>query len=126
MNREIKFRAWDNNLKEWFWYAEELWSLRPEVTEVLNGDRKREDIILTQFTGLLDKNGREIYEGDVIRIEFDDELREVVFWEGCFCNKWDDKRGHIFNPKKSQVIGNVYENPDLLDLLASLSPNPKT
>ncbi len=68
-----------------------------------------------QYTGLKDAKGVEIYEGDVTKAtDWDDEPREVVFWEGCFCHKRADGNGHIFDPKKVEIIGNIWENPELL------------
>lgn len=74
-----------------------------------------------QFTGLLDKNGEEIYEGDVIYFEepeFETKMLkcEIVFYEGCFCAKWTN--GYIpvwdFSKKDVEIIGNIYENPELI------------
>jgi hypothetical protein len=73
-----------------------------------------DDMTLMQYTGLKDKNGKEIFEGDVTTSEIGDEPMAVVFWEGCFCHKWPDGNGHIFNPKNIEIIGNIYENPELL------------
>lgn len=76
---------------------------------------KKGRVVVLQFTGLLDKNGNEIYEGDITNsIEWEDKPREVIFWEGCFCHKREDGNGHIFNPKKVEIIGNVWENPELI------------
>ena len=61
-------------------------------------------IELLQFTGLLDKNGKEIYEGDIVRRE--DSLNWIVKWEG-----------QGFEPielEKWEIIGNIHENPELL------------
>ncbi len=72
-----------------------------------------ENAIPMEYIGLKDKNGKEIYEGDVIKESFGKNF-EVVFWEGCFCYKTDEKHGQIFNPKDVEVIGNIFENSELL------------
>ena len=59
MKREIKFRAWDNFLKKMGKCNKHF-----ELTEDLNS--QLQDVVLLQYTGLLDKNGKEIYEGDII------------------------------------------------------------
>ena len=84
--------------------------------------------ILMQSTGLKDKNGKLIYEGDIIKIPddydtygmFACEKREVYFNEGGFRlkPKWDkNSRGNwLEDTKDFEVIGNIYENPELLEV----------
>lgn len=87
-----------------------------------------------QFTGLTDKNGKEIYEGDLVAIAADnfDVLsagHEIVFgnycigqdeWgvehtTACFCVKFNDGSGYHGIPKEVIVIGNIYEHPHLIN-----------
>lgn len=71
-----------------------------------------------QFTGLKDKNGKEIYEGDIVRLEqWEPEIYEVVFNRGGFCFRHSDTDVFYHDAKyieKGEVIGNIYENPELL------------
>lgn len=72
---------------------------------------------LMQFTGLHDKNGREIYEGDIVEVKFNDgggydNPVEVSFENGSF---WVGM-GYLNDVKIIEVIGNIYENPELLNL----------
>lgn len=121
--REIKFRAWSygrmnyfDNPKEGLLYSrgETLLSSGHdgEDNPTFNGDP---DFDLMQFTGLKDKNGREIYEGDVIEYRWlEHMLRGVVLWHdrgGCWlCSNISG--GGL--PTHGEVIGNIHENPELI------------
>jgi len=110
MNRIIKFRAWDKKNKEMF---------KPyciEDTLSFNLDELSTKYSLMQFTGLLDKNGKEIYEGDIV--ECIDASRHNIVWNedyACFCLS---NRAYIGVNKQDmenyEVTGNTYENPNLL------------
>lgn len=74
---------------------------------------------LMQFTGLLDKTGKEIYEGDILEVKaFGRTYTHVVEWDEkdcCFCTTYYDYQGpQMCNPDYSTVIGNKYENPELI------------
>lgn len=76
-----------------------------------------EDLVLMQFTGLLDKNGKEIYEGDIVRA--DTHVGQVVYGNYAFFVKdfWDssfDDPADAFSEATFEVIGNIYETPELL------------
>lgn len=78
-----------------------------------------------QYTGLTDKNGKKIFEGDIVDVEYDIQyvgvasdrigLFVVVFADGCFMKQ---KQGgglfHFISSDKCKVIGNIYDNPELL------------
>ena len=66
--REIKFRVWCKNKNEW---ESDYWHLTPDgqMIDVLhNQPLKHDNHVLMQYTGLKDKNGKEIYEGDIVKI----------------------------------------------------------
>lgn len=128
MQREIKFRAWDNVRKIMF-YPDELWfksNLSWNCINRVNGFAVCETDNLNgftmQYTGLTDKNGKEIYEGDVCSTYNIDEpsnlIDTVVFDNGSFVFKNNYKLSVELRGFKSdyiEIIGNIYENKELLN-----------
>lgn len=127
--RELKFRAWDTKDKCWVYGYETLggFSLIGEVT--LMGELGRPkleklltDILFMQYTGLKDKSGKEIYEGDILR-DADLDHWCVVFIDGSFWlqNPDDQSNRNTYDwlsdtgDWNHEVIGNIYENPDLIN-----------
>jgi len=104
--REIKFRAWDESIKAMDVHL-------GLITSNLYYEEVIQIKTLMQYTGLKDKNGREIYEGDIVENKY---RHKVEFITGCFCVK--DKFGSttpIFEcGDVFEVVGNIYENPELL------------
>lgn len=69
-----------------------------------------------QYTGLKDKNGTKIFEGDIVLLKGYDEPYQVVFDESCF-QVYSDSVCYIMNnfyDYEMEVIGNIYDNPELL------------
>jgi uncharacterized phage protein (TIGR01671 family) len=115
--REIKFRAWD--ITEKIMHTWEQWCKeeKQENFIVLNNDY----YILMQYTGLKDKNGKEIYEGDIVFRDIlgEDEIYVVEYNPidagynpFCVAGEYNDE---WILTKHSRVIGNIYENPELLE-----------
>jgi len=123
--REIKFRAWDKEANLWagldylqFSNGKLYWTNNNEIAD---------KVILMQFTGLTDKNGKEIYEGDIFDC--------IYKFDGCINHKlevvWHNEsasfrlKNHgechqpnvekrVSNMERKEVIGNIYENPGLI------------
>lgn len=117
--REIKFRAvFDGKIVEYVKWENCNW-MYSEDQKTWYFERKHAHTYLTSFTGLLDKLGRDIYEGDFVEFEpVDKDYRDLrvgkcVYDAPSFLMKTDF--GNIrWWPQGSQVIGNIYENPELL------------
>lgn len=147
-NSRFKFRAWDDKLKVMFTHEKEkelgderepLWKIPAAVGGILNYS----DGILMQYIGLKDKNGKEIYEGDILKTDgvpnvhvywFEQEAR----WNLQYVDKITQDISNIlmkilnyYEPQQengpgtdcqlndtisytSEIIGNIYENPELL------------
>ena len=115
--REIKFRAWDKKTKNMYQVKgiSFTWRWASWDTEVLQSQYKGfDDIELMQFTGLRDKNGKEIWEGDILEYADKSGMGVVRFGEGAFYLETNLKnwRGDIY--ESEEVIGNIWENPELL------------
>jgi hypothetical protein len=83
---------------------------------------------IMQYTGLKDKNGQEIYEGDIVIIgpNLIPTTMEVVFTSGQFIYSRDDRFTAMSYPEYANVIGNIYENPELLNPSKDTSPTSKS
>lgn len=136
--KEIMFRAWDNVKNKMYFSGiedevvfsfESCGLVATDLTEHDWGFKKLEHLIYMQYTGLKDKNGKEIYVGDVLgaRVDEFDVLKcEVVFETPSFCRKWLNKntanlRGKDIEPLPwnthivYEVIGNIHEHSHLLE-----------
>jgi len=124
--RTIKFRAWDKDEKKMMVPAQIEW----RDGQIFRIDDGHDWVIarayeLMQFTGILDKNEKEIYEGDILqsKAKTQEGIVYVVFDEGSFWFMWDKDNGFTYDwlvrnqgEKFSfEVTGNIYENPALLN-----------
>lgn len=137
--REIKFRAWftkknwdDSDAKSRMVYFDSLgycdeynhlrFGLSKESRDPEGGDYSNlcaqiEDFSeMMQFTGLKDKNGQEIYEGDIVRRK-EYHVPSLVEWDQektAFIQNHGTWKNDLLRHEEMEVLGNIYENPDLL------------
>ena len=123
--REIKFRAWNKNNSDPKARMMELVHLT-NLGLVIMPDGDTWDIPVMQYTNLKDKNGKEIYEGDCtqdknVAIKGVDEFGEVIFKDGKFQLKMPmvGRDGYNYFDlvnylNEHEIIGDIYENPELL------------
>ena len=123
--REIKFRAWDgqqmiypdnkynidlcfNRVGGWC-----LWNTAITPHKLISGQFNKQTFELMQFVGLHDKNGKEIYEKDIIK---DEEINGSIEWSiqfgGWIIQYINGEFNHLFEDRDNlEVIGNIYESP---------------
>lgn len=114
-----KFRVWDK-VKAKMYSVEVISFINNKVYPVYTDTSHRyvpfNESVLMQSTGLVDKNGKEIFEGDIVLI-YGEKISKVFYSQGSFCV--DILNGgtplHGFSSKQLEVIGNIYENPELLE-----------
>lgn len=137
--REIKFRAW-NKLAKCMAIVDMLDFMfdayrAHRIEGPLSGSGHLTDIVLLQFTGLHDKNGREVYEGDIIKsttLYNDTQYAQVLWDETMSLSSWDSSETWMLhflsgvkctlypfckyrNSDTIEVIGNIYENPEMME-----------
>lgn len=133
MNRVIKFRAWDG---ERMLYSDNRGNNTPGWWGIIVLGLEETSETVMQFTGLLDKNGKEIYEGDVVGFymvlgeHYTEEGQSMgVEWDGAkMLIEWDAEKARFktpfsdtenlpvqLDPKSFEVIGNIWEHPQLVE-----------
>ncbi len=113
--RQHKYRIWDNLKKEWLKKKVYHASITLDANGIGEFSFKQhpEGYTIQQYIGLKDKNGKEIYEGDICSFS-DWKLKPIVWRDGFFRLGNTDVLCCKMECDNMEVIGNIFENPDLL------------
>jgi len=111
-NRIIRFRIWDRQNEEMINWYELINNDKSLLLQVIESDLAE----VMQFTGLTDKNGKDIYEGDIM---FTGSHNRIIEWHesiAAFCSIASDKYFGFDGAEwhKWTIIGNIFENTDIL------------
>lgn len=126
MQDRFKIRAWNEETKSYFN------PLDPSVNglvlsiqgisgnfDMYGQDLNSDKFIMEQCTGIKDKNGKLIYEGDIVEThDYTTEHSQIVFDKGCYVLKSKDSAmyEHLSSyEEECKIIGNIHENPELLE-----------
>ena len=119
MMREIKFRAWISKAKLMLHVTDIDFEDKSIGCQDNSSQWSDHECLIMQYTGLKDKNGVEVYEGDVVSIQGVYQMNFAIEWGTFGWELFDGKRGILYDAHDeyiagAKVIGNIHENPELM------------
>lgn len=124
--REIEFRGFDKQRKEWVYgyfvmFGDESFIIEYGKPGIPSQTIEVDPESVGQFIGRGIENGVRIFEGDILKGDFDKGKYEMKWQENSVGDDWGNDNPYIgfelpVNSKKLSIIGNIYENPELLNL----------
>ena len=127
--REIRFRVWDKDLKKFLNPDSWMGNFDDMYLEDLQGIFRDDGYVFQWYTGLKDKNGTEVFEGDVVRAIAEEKHSEMTIVSDVLCNtddsgEWQVRMNQLYSHglpvtwggwESLEVLGNIYEHSHLLD-----------
>ena len=106
MGRVLRFRYWDIEKKRMLTtVCPEFFDLTQDIADYFKGE-----LVVMQFTGLTDRNGKEIYEGDIVKAGWHWDTPHAIVWP----DDYYDVTEYALDGADMEILGNIYEHPELL------------